>query len=43
MIAGNLAAGQPEVVGFAPPDLEVALRDRHDTAAQSVGYFKAGI
>ena len=43
VVARDFAAGQAEIVGFAPPDLEVALRDRHDTAAQRVGYFKAGI
>ena len=43
VIARDLAAGKSEVVGLAPPDLEVSFRDRNDAAAERVGHFKAGI
>ena len=43
VVARDLAAGQPEIVGLAAADLEVPLRDRDDPAAQRVGDFQAGI
>ena len=35
VIAGHLAAGQAQVVGLAPADLELPLGDRHDPPAQA--------
>jgi hypothetical protein len=43
VIAGYLAAGEPQVVGFTSANLELALRDRDDAASESVGHFQAGI
>ena len=43
VIARHLAAGQAQVVGLAPADLERRLGDRHDAPAERVGDFEAGV
>ena len=43
VIARDLAAGQPQIVGLAPADPERVLRDRNDAAAERVGHFEAGV
>src|SRR5262249_44103155 len=43
VVARDLAAGEPEIVGFAPPDPERILPDRHDPAAERIGDFQSGV
>ena len=43
VIARHFAAGQAEVVGLAPADFELPLRDRYDPPPEGVGHFEAGI
>ena len=43
VVARHLAAGQPQIVRLASPDLELALRDRDDAPSEGVGYFESGV
>jgi hypothetical protein len=43
VVPGDLAAGQAQVVGLPPADAERFLGDWHDSPAEGVGDFQAGI
>ena len=43
VIAGNLAAGQSEVVRIAAADLEIGLGHRNDAPAEGIGHFQTSV
>ena len=43
VVARDFAAGQPEVVGLAPADLELPLGDGDDAPPEGVGHFQSGV
>ena len=43
VIARHLGPLQPEIIGLAPSKRELGLVDRHDSAAQPVGYFESRV